>query len=192
MAKKKSSLNQNRVGLVTVSLLMVLFLIWSVRSCSDERAEYAMIAEEEARQNYLDSLQQAEDSLRIVSAAEAEAQARADALRRAATTPPLGDSVVRAPGERIIREQVTVLYVTFEGLNVRKGPGLNYGKVDRLSLYDEVVFLNEVTDSSYQINLGEITPNEPWIKVRTPAGKIGWVYGAGVDYFKRQLLGVDN
>jgi len=190
--ERKASLNQTRVAMVIISLLMIIFLIWSARSCGDDRYQTAMIAEERARQNYLDSLQRAEDSIATVNAVRAEMQARNEALQRAATLPPLGDSVVRSPTERIIVEKKTSLFVTFEGLNVRKGPGLNYPKIDRLPLFTEVEFLNEVTDSSFQINLGEITPDEPWIKIRTPKGQEGWVYGAGVDYYKKKLEGVIN
>lgn len=171
---------------------MLLFMIYALNKCGSEDAEYAMVAEENARKNYLDSLQRAEDSIAARSAINVEAEARADALRRAATQPLIGDSVVRLPETQIIREKLTTLFVTFDGLNVRSGPGINYGKVDRLKLYDEVVFLNEITDSTFQINLGSVTPDEPWVKIKTPSGKEGWVYGAGVEYFKKKLEGVEN
>ncbi|MEM9837355.1 MAG: SH3 domain-containing protein [Bacteroidota bacterium] len=171
---------------------MLLFLIYAMNRCNGDDNAYAMIAEKRARVNYLDSLQRAEDSIQRINAINAEAEARAEALRRAATQPLPGDSVVRIPEPQIVREKVTTLYVTFDGLNVRKGPGLNYGKVDRLKLYDAVTFLNEITDSTYQISLGDVTPDEPWIKILTPSGKEGWVYGAGVDYYKRKLEGVIN
>ena len=189
---KKTTLNNNRVALVILSLCMLLFMIYALNKCGSEDAEYAMVAEENARKNYLDSLQRAEDSIAARSAIDLEAEARADALRRAATQPLIGDSVVRMPEAQVIREKLTPLYVTFEGLNVRSGPGLNYGKVDRLKLYDEVIFLNEITDSTFQINLGQVTPDEPWVKIKTPSGKEGWVYGAGVEYFKKKLEGVEN
>lgn len=188
----KPSLNTSRVALVVLSLLSLLFMIYALNKCGGKDEEYAMVAEENARKNYLDSLQRAEDSLAARSVIDLEVEARAEALRRAATQPLIGDSVVRTPEPQIIREKTTPLYVTFDGLNVRSGPGLNYGKVDRLNLYDEVVFLNEITDSTYQISLGQITPNEPWIKIKTPSGKEGWVYGAGVEYFKKKLEGVEN
>lgn len=189
---KKTSLNNNRVALVILSLCMLLFMIYALNQCGDEDAEYAMVAEENARKNYLDSLQRAEDSIAARIVIDLESEARADALRRAATQTLIGDSVVGAPQTQVIRERLTPLYVTFDGLNVRSGPGLNYGKVDRLELYDEVIFLNEITDSTFQINLGQVTPNEPWIKIKTSSGKEGWVYGAGVEYFKKRLNGVEN
>lgn len=190
--EKKTSLNNSRVALVILSLCMLLFMIYALNQCGNEDAEYAMIAEENARKNYLDSLQRAEDSIAARTAIDVEAEARAEALRRAATQRLIGDSLVQAPQTQVVLEKTTPLYVTFDGLNVRSGPGLNYGKIDRLKLYDEVQFLNETTDSTFEINLGQITPNEPWVKIKTPSGKEGWVYGAGVEYFKKKLKGVEN
>lgn len=197
MSKPAKKLNTSRVTLVVLSFCTLVFMIWALRTCNsgEEASRYAMVREAEARQSYLDSIQRAEDSLAAINAATAaqeEARLRAEALQRTATTPALGDSVVRPIGERIITEKVTTLYVTFEGLNVRSGPGLNFGKVDRLGLFTAVEFLDEVTDSSYTISLGQIAPTEPWIKIKTPKGKEGWVFGAGVDYYKRKLEGVEN
>lgn len=193
MAKAKK-LNSTRVTLVVLSVFTLIFLIWALRSCNNsaEIAQYAMVQEAEARQNYLDSLQHAQDSIAALTAAQEEARFRAEALVRAETEPALGDSIVRRPNSQVIEKKITTLYVTFDGLNVRSGPGLNYGKVDRLKLYDEVEFLNEVTDSSFTINLGQVSPTEPWVKIKTPNDKTGWVFGAGVDYFKRKLEGVEN
>lgn len=192
MPDNKTRLNPNRIAFAVLSLLMLVFLILAVRKCGGNDKQYAMLAEQKAREHYLDSLQRAEDSLAIVSAAQAEAQARAEAIARAATQPLPGDSLVQAVAPQLIKEKITRLFVTFDGLNVRTGPGLNYSKIDRLKLYDEVIFLNEISDSSYQINLGQITPDEPWVKVKTPNNKQGWVYGAGVSYYKKRLEGVEN
>jgi hypothetical protein len=63
-------------------------------------------------------------------------------------------------------------------------------KVARLPLYEEVFFTGEVTDSLYTIDLGEVTPTAPWVKIRMKDGKEGWVFGAGVSYYKYQLKGV--
>ncbi|MEM7572816.1 MAG: SH3 domain-containing protein [Bacteroidota bacterium] len=192
MAKSKKSKGSNMQTLfVGVSIVMMLLLILAVRSCSNSEGEYSMVGEEEARQNYLDSLQTAEEE----AAREAEIQARAEALLRAQTQPPLGDSVIREPilgGGQVIRQAYTPLYVCTDFANVRSGPGLNFGKVERLALYDEVEYLNEKTDSTYQIDLGEITPDAPWVKIRTSAGKEGWVYGACVHYYKYRLEGVET
>ena len=51
--------------------------------------------------------------------------------------------------------------------------------------------MNEVTDSTFQINLGKEVADEPWVKVRSKKGHVGWVYGAGVDYYKYKRPGVE-
>ncbi len=83
--------------------------------------------------------------------------------------------------------EFTKLYVIIDGLNVRTKPGLRSSIIDRLPLHEEVFFLNEVTDSTQQINLGNRIANEPWIKIKTPKGRTGWVYGAGVNYYKKKV-----
>ena len=35
-----------------------------------------------------------------------------------------------------------------------------------------------------------LNANEPWLKVRSPKGREGWVYGAGVDYHKERYPGL--
>lgn len=175
-----------------ISLLSLALLYLAVRQCDGDDREYAMIAEERARQSYLDSLAAAEAAERAAAAERREQEARAAALERARTTPPLGDTVLYVPPRQVVVERKTVLYSTIDGLNVRSGPGLRNGVVARLPLYAEVEFLNEVTDSLYEIDLGEITPREPWVRIRLADGKTGWVYGAGVEYYKYRLPGVIN
>lgn len=78
----------------------------------------------------------------------------------------------------------TKLFVTMDGLNMRTMPHLDSSVVAQLSLYEEVYFLNEVTDFKQTINLGLEEVTEPWIKVKTRKGHSGWVFGAGVNYYK--------
>ena len=57
-----------------------------------------------------------------------------------------------------------------------------------LKLNDEVYFLGETTDFKQKINLGDRIAFDPWIKVRAYTGHEGWVYGAGVHYFKPKMV----
>ena len=85
----------------------------------------------------------------------------------------------------LLPEKRTVLYVILEDLNLRKGPHLDSAIIKKLKLNDELYFLNEVTNFKQEINLGDdVIANEPWIKVRASTGHEGWVYGAGVHYYK--------
>jgi hypothetical protein len=170
-----------RVEFIVSAVILLAILVWGSRSCNRTYTEARAEREQAMRQAYLDSLEQ-----RL---------AEQEAARAAAEPPPdpgVRADTIRGGSMQIIRERLTPLYSTIDGLNVRKGPGVRFGVVDRLELYEEVAFLNEVTDSTEQINLGSVTPDEPWVKIRTGKGREGWVYGAGVDFYKRKLEGVEN
>jgi len=181
--------NQARlIPFVLMSLVTLIFLFWAMRQCDANDGNYAMIAEEQARQTYLDSIREVEalaaQQLKI------EQDARAQAVLRAQTQPMPGDSTLYVPESAVVIQKVTPLYSTINGLNVRSGPSLKNGVLTRLPLYAEVEFTGEVTDSLYTIDLGEITPTAPWVQIKLPDGKVGWAYGAGLSYYKFELKGV--
>lgn len=86
--------------------------------------------------------------------------------------------------------ELSKLYVTIDGLKLRTGPSLDSTVLYQCSLFEEVYFMNEVTDSTYQLSLGKEMADEPWVKVKNKRGKVGWVYGAGVNYYKKKREGV--
>jgi len=83
-----------------------------------------------------------------------------------------------------------ILYVTIDGLNLRKGPSLDSLTIQKLPLFEKVYFMDEVTDFKQKINLGRKITEEPWVKIKTKKGRTGWVYGAGVNYYKQKQDGV--
>jgi Bacterial SH3 domain len=104
-------------------------------------------------------------------------------IEQAAPPPVVGQQgVYAAPGG-----QGSVLFVLIGGLNVRNTPDLKAKSKGRLALYDEVIYLNEVTDFTTPVHLitGEII-DKPWFKIKTKRGTIGWVHGSGVDFFKHK------
>ena len=88
-----------------------------------------------------------------------------------------------------IVKEVTALYVNINNLKLRSSPDLKSEVVGELKLGSKVIFAGEVTDSLYTINLGKKEVTEPYVKVKTWKGLEGWVYGAGVDYYKKQVEG---
>ncbi len=84
----------------------------------------------------------------------------------------------------------STLFVTIEGLKVRKEPGLKGETVAELKLYEPVTFLNKKTEWTQEISLGYEKVTDHWVKVRTKSGKEGWVFGAGVHYYKMKRQGV--
>lgn len=84
----------------------------------------------------------------------------------------------------------STLFVTIDGLKVRKEPGLKGETLAELKLYEPVTFLNKKTEWTQEISLGYEKVTDHWVKVRTQSGKEGWVFGAGVHYYKMKRQGV--
>ena len=89
-----------------------------------------------------------------------------------------------------IVEKQAILYVNINGLKLRSQPNLKSEVLDQLAENQEVIFMGEVTEERDTISLGEITVIEPWVKIKTWKGKEGWVFGAGVDFYKKKMNGV--
>ncbi|MCB0570957.1 MAG: SH3 domain-containing protein [Phaeodactylibacter sp.] len=172
MSKKPGLLP--KLEFLVIGILFFAFLIWAMSKCNATQRAY-----------------------REKAAADARDEAIADSMDRVLEGYSPLDTAIKAkeitpPAATGDAARKTVLYVTVDGMNMRSGPGLNFRIVERLQLYDEVEFLGEVTDTTQEINLGQITTDEPWVKVKTRKGNAGWVYGAGVSYYKKKLEGVDT
>jgi type IV secretory pathway VirB10-like protein len=94
-----------------------------------------------------------------------------------------------APTQVVRTDAQTVLYSAIDGLKVRKEPGLKSASVDKIKLHEEVYFLNQKTDWEEELSLSYNLPavKDRWVKIRTKRGKEGWVFGAGVHYYKKKV-----
>lgn len=170
--EKKNKMLLPRVEIMIIGIFFLLFLIWAVSRCSSTRKQLAREAEQQAQE-------QAEYEANLLE------KQRLDSIKNSTPTP------TPALTPRTLGETYTPLYITIDGMNVRSAPSLNSSIVERLNLFDEVQFLNEVTDFREEVTIGEVVTNEPWVKVKTLKGKVGWIYGAGVSYYKTKRQGVD-
>ncbi len=157
--KNKNLLPKFEMVLLTIFLLTII--IWVIPKCGAGNKTNKRLPHSPGDVAQPDSMN-----------APAQAQPETDSSQHLVTEPQVQFS------------QYTKLYVIIDGLNVRSKPGLKSSIIDRLPLGEEVYFLNEVSDSTQQINLGDRIADEPWIKIKTPKGRTGWVYGAGVNYYK--------
>lgn len=95
-----------------------------------------------------------------------------------------------APAATSAAPKETMLYVTIDQLKIRKEPGLKSKTIGQLDLYEQVYFTGKRTDWTQEISLGYEKVTDHWVKIRTKDGKIGWVFGAGVNYYKEKRKGV--
>lgn len=152
---------------IVIGGLALIFVIWAASKCnSARRAGHAQTQKETPKS----------DNLTISDTTAKIAEQNPPA-------PP-----VAAPGIDP-NADLARLFVVIDKLKLRKGPGLKKEVLAELSLYEQVYFLNEMTDSSYEINLGKMVVQEPYLKVRTKKGLEGWVYGAGISYLRKKHPG---
>lgn len=157
-----------RIEVIISALFFLIFTVWAIGRCSSTRRLYQ---QKEERRRFL---QMEEDSIK---------QMLSEKRRQ--------DSIARLPipipsGNGSSAKALSRLYVVVNGLKVRRSPSLDAEVISQLKLFDELYFMDEVTDFTQEINMGKEVANEPWIRVQTREGRTGWVYGAGVNYYKRK------
>lgn len=182
MSKKKTTPKKKKteeggvlpkVELIAIFIFFLSFTIWAMSKCSSTQAQY----EQEA----------SEDSTHATTATTPANVPEAPTIPKPETPTTETNVKPKAP-VKAPPEKVTILYVVLDGLKLRKGPHLDSTIVRTLKLDNEVYFLNEVTNFKQEINLGDRVAIEPWVKVRAYTGHEGWVYGAGINYFKPKLI----
>ncbi len=199
----------SKVEYIVIGVLALIFLMWTVSKCNAHKAEAQDQAAVETQE---DSLSQAENKkLPPPIAQQPDAQqlpasspdtyqpidGSAPATTNTATQPAAGSATGTKPAQAQAAQTATSadagrskLFVTIDKLKVRKTPGLKGELLGELKLFDEVYYMDEVTDSSFTVNLGTEKATEPYVKIKTKRGTVGWVYGAGVHYVKKKRSGV--
>lgn len=153
-----------KIELLFIFIFFLVFITWAMSKCGSVQEEYAQGTAEET------------ESVEAVKTVETD--------RRIKAAQAIKDSIAAIKKAPVKIEKRTVLYVLLDGLKLRKGHHLDSSVVKTLKLNDEVYFLGETTDFKQKINLGDRMAFEPWVKIRAYTGHEGWVYGAGVHYFK--------
>lgn len=200
------------------SLILFAFLgcmaLWAISKCSARRSEIVRKVREVGADDGVEERPVRHDTVVAVApqnpAAQPATPAPAPAPQTTVPAPTQYNSTLRQPSNKPERPPVTTepaakpktaepaaksgttLYVTIEGLKVRKEPGLKGETIEQLALYAPVTFLNQKTEWTQEISLGYEKVTDHWVKIRTAAGKTGWVFGAGVHFYKMKREGVIN
>lgn len=166
----------NRVELVLGGIILFVFTIWSFGKCSS-LSKYKQQAPVEQTAPVSQDSPSSENTTNQTTPPQTTTQ-------QPTTTQPVAP-VQHQPTRVIIDEKPTV-YVIVEGLKLRDKPGLSGTKVlGQLPLNTALSFLGQQTEYKDKITIGEITYNEPWIRVQTKDKAYeGWVYGGGVRPYK--------
>ncbi|MBK9013483.1 MAG: SH3 domain-containing protein [Saprospiraceae bacterium] len=198
----------SKVEYIVIGLLALIFLMWTASKCNAHKEEAQSAEAIESREDSLAQAANQKPTETLQPIAQQPTQQPAatpsspgtyqpingEPATTTSTTPAAGTQPAQTqPVETTAPKEtagLSKLYVTIDKLKVRKTPGLKGELLGELKLFDEVYYMNEVTDSSYVVNLGTEKANEPYVKIKTKRGTVGWVYGAGVHYVKKKRSGV--
>ncbi len=190
----------SRMEVLIVGALLLVFLLWAGSRCketkvpSQDEAQAQTVADSLANRKKAETETTASDDILAKALRkkkeEMDAAAKADSIKKAKA---VGVSTPAAPAASTSTANSPArgkLYITIDKLKLRSKPGLKSKVLGELPLFSEVYFMEEVTDSIYTLSLGKEVANEPYVKVKTKRGTVGWVYGAGVNYYKKKREGV--
>ncbi len=177
MSKKKKGMLPS-LEIIIILVFFLSFIIWAVSKCGATKNKFA--AEDNQEEESTDTEANTDS---IYFSMPQPLPPKEEPIETSTSTTTSGNQTIQT-------EIVSRLYITIDGLNMRTGPHLDSTVIEQLTLFDEVYFTGEYTDSTQQISLGKVMADEPWVKVKSKRGRIGWVYGAGVDYKKKKREGV--
>jgi len=163
MTKKKKRALPN-IEVLIIGVFIISFFLMVLPKCESTREEYQQVAQ---------------DTITVDTV-----------IRENFAVPPPPEPEVTTPEGKpsSLTSGESVLYVTIDKLKFRAEPHVASRVIKELELFEEVIFLNEVTEKKKEVDWGNgIITNEPWIKVKTREGKTGWAYGAGLYFYKRKF-----
>lgn len=177
--QKKGALPSLEIIIILVFFLS--FIIWAVSKCGATKEQFA--GDENTN---VDSTLNNVDTDSIYFSMPEPLPPKADPTGSTPTNITTNSTIDPVASTEIISK----LYITIDGLNMRTGPHLDSTVLEKLPLFEVVYFMGEYTDSTQTLSLGKVMADEPWVKIKSKKGNVGWVYGAGVDYKKRKREGV--
>ena len=180
MTKKKTSFLP-KIEILIILVFFASFMAWAISKCDATKKSFQDDDPIEGTISTADDTPTI-DSTNISSDNSNNTFPSGEAPQLSTNTPTTNQPAISQ------QPRYSKLYITIDGMKMRTGPSLDSTVITQMKLFEQVDFLNEFTDSTYQINLGYEMADEPWFKIQH-RGKVGWVYGAGVNFYKKKREG---
>jgi uncharacterized protein YgiM (DUF1202 family) len=202
MAERRGSRMPSMETIVIVAFFL-FFTLWGVSKCNDSRARARLAAEAKLTQRQRDSIArvvvqplptqsvqpvttvtQPQNPIPVVENVPVPAPHNSRVItpntvqqtqpQVAIAQPQATPTVVQSSGQQ--------LYVHEPSLNVRTEPSLSAKSLGTLSFGASVTYLSKTSDTQ-ELSVGSRTVDEPWFKIKTKRGTVGWVYGGYVKFY---------
>ncbi len=188
---------------IIIVVFFLFFTIWGFSKCNDYRNKARLTAEAKLTPRQRDSIARYAMPALPVQTPQAITTPAPTPQQEipAVNTPVVQNSRVITPGnvptttptqtintQTAINQPVAidknaqVLYVHEPNLNVRTEPSLTAKSLGTLTLGATVMYLDRTKDTE-ALSVGAKTADEPWFKIKTKRGTVGWVYGAYVKFY---------
>jgi hypothetical protein len=197
-----------RIPKIETLVIVIIFFavgLWAFQRCSSKRSDLARRVQDFNERNVDEEQEERpvrRDTARVSAQPAANPALSPQVSSGAAEAAPAATPSTVAPANRSLARPTlanptppqpaastaakgSVLFVVIDGLKVRQEPGLKGDPVAKLALHETVTFLNQKTEWTQELNLGDQKVTDHWVKIRTKSGKEGWVFGAGVHYYKK-------
>ncbi len=190
--------NSFRLETLIIIVFLLTVTLWAISQCSESRREHPRT--ERTEEEDLQLRERTSVKRETIYVPQPAAPALIGNYTAPATTPapaspsppPRRPALVQEPTPApAATTQYSTLYVTIDGLNLRKEPNRHSAVITRLKLYEPVLFLNRKSEHPEEVNLGREKVTDYWVNIRTQSGKEGWVFGAGVHYYQTKRPGVE-
>ena len=178
MSKKKKGLLP-KVEVLILLVFFLSFIMWAASKCNATKETLQQQAAE------LINVEPEEDTSTSTTTAETPATTDTTIVVSTPTASPSNSSANTS------NANLNFLYITIDGLKMRTSPDLKGEVITQFPLFEKVYFMDEITEYKDSINLGKEYAYEPWVKIKSKKGHIGWVYGAGVHYHKQKRVGAE-
>ena len=95
------------------------------------------------------------------------------------------DKKIDSEEKELKKKEISEYYAYVDKLRVRKVPGLqrNAEIVDVIDEGEKVIFLNEISEETYEVKLRGRDMIAPFYKVETKKGEIGWIFAGALSSF---------
>ena len=177
-----------RTEYLLVAIFAVLFAVWGISKCGKRSTDYDVpVATTPAPTVPVqrDAVAAAPSPKRVAAPVNSPKETSATMANPTVATPKAPAPKAATPKTAAPAEKYTKLFVSVEGLKVRKKPNQQAGILGKLKANEELSFLGDRTKTTEKIAMpnGSVA-DEPWVWVKTKSGVVGWVYGGGVRYYK--------
>ncbi len=204
MAERRGS-RMPSMETIAIVAFFLFFMIWGISKCNDSRARARLAAEAKLSQRQRDSIAriavqplptqqtqplvantQPQNSIPVVENVPVPTPQNSRVITPNTVQQPnvaVGQPQPQQPvTTTVVQSSGQQLYVHEPSLNVRTEPSLSAKSLGTLSFGASVTYLSKTSDTQ-ELSVGTRTVDEPWFKIRTKRGTIGWVYGGYVKFY---------